>query len=30
MLTVELDGDNPVSWEYTPPPTVGTPAGAAA
>ena len=30
MLTVELEGDNPVSWEYTPPPTVGTPAGAAA
>lgn len=30
MLTVELEGDKPVSWEYTPPPTVAKPAGAAA
>jgi broad specificity phosphatase PhoE len=30
MLTVELDGDKPVSWEYTPPPIVAKPAGAAA
>jgi broad specificity phosphatase PhoE len=30
MLTVELDGDNPVSWLYTPPPIVAKPAGAAA
>jgi len=30
MLTVELDGDNPVSWTYTPPPNVARPAGAAA
>ena len=30
MLTVELDGDNPVSWLYTPPPIVARPAGAAA
>jgi broad specificity phosphatase PhoE len=30
MLTVELEGDKPVNWEYTPPPTVAKPAGAAA
>ena len=30
MLTIELDGDNPVSWEYTPPPAVAKPEGAAA
>jgi len=30
MLTVELDGDTPVSWLYTPPPIVAKPAGAAA
>ena len=30
MLTVELDGDKPVSWEYTPPPLVDKPASSAA
>jgi broad specificity phosphatase PhoE len=30
MLTIELEGDKPVSWEYTPPPIVAKPAGAAA
>jgi broad specificity phosphatase PhoE len=30
MLTIDLDGDKPVSWEYTPPPVVAKPAGAAA
>lgn len=30
MLTIELEGDRPVSWEYTPPPVVARPAGAAA
>lgn len=30
MLTIELEGDNPVSWEYTPPPRVARAAGAAA
>ena len=30
MLTVELEGDKPISWEYTPPPIVAKPAGAAA
>ena len=30
MLTVELDGDRPVSWDYTPPPIVAKPEGAAA
>jgi len=30
MLTIELDGDKPVSWEYTPPPIVAKPTGAAA
>jgi broad specificity phosphatase PhoE len=30
MLTVELEGDNPVSWEYSAPPVVEKPATAAA
>lgn len=30
MLTVELEGDKPVSWAYTPPPIIAKPAGAAA
>jgi broad specificity phosphatase PhoE len=30
MLSIELEGDKPVSWEYTPPPIVAKPAGAAA
>jgi len=30
MLTIELEGDKPVSWVYTPPPIVAKPAGAAA
>jgi broad specificity phosphatase PhoE len=30
ILTVELEGDTPVSWEYTPPPVVARPAPAAA
>jgi broad specificity phosphatase PhoE len=30
VLTVELEGDTPVSWEYTPPPAVDKPATAAA
>ncbi len=30
MLTIDLEGDEPVSWEYTPPPIVAKPAGAAA
>lgn len=30
MLTVELEGDKPVGWDYTPPPIVAKPAGAAA
>ena len=30
MLTLELEGDKPVSWEYTPPPVVAKPAPAAA
>jgi broad specificity phosphatase PhoE len=30
MLTIELEDDEPVSWEYTPPPIVEKPAGAAA
>ena len=30
MLTVELEGDAPVSWEYSPPPVVAKPAPAAA
>ena len=30
ILTIELDGDTPVSWEYTPPPEVARPAPAAA
>lgn len=30
MLTVELDGDTPVSWEYTPPPVVAKQASEAA
>jgi broad specificity phosphatase PhoE len=30
MLTIELEGDKPVTWEYTPPPIVAKPAGAAA
>lgn len=30
MLTIELDGEKPVSWEYSPPPVVANPATAAA
>lgn len=30
MLTIELEGDAPVSWEYSPPPVVAKPAPAAA
>lgn len=30
MLTIELDGEAPVSWEYSPPPAVAKPAPAAA
>jgi len=30
MLTIELEGDTPVSWEYSPPPAVENPAVAAA
>jgi broad specificity phosphatase PhoE len=30
MLTIELEGDTPVSWEYSPPPAVEKPAVAAA
>lgn len=30
MLTIELEGETPVSWEYTPPPNVAKPATAAA
>jgi len=30
MLTLELEGEQPVSWEYTPPPVVARPAPAAA
>ena len=30
MLTIELEGDKPVGWVYTPPPMVAKPAGAAA
>jgi probable phosphoglycerate mutase len=29
-LQVDLEGDKPVTWEYLPPPKVGSPAGAAA
>ena len=30
MLTIELEGDQPVTWEYTPPPVVARPAPAVA
>ena len=30
MLTIDLEGDVPVRWEYTPPPVIAKPASAAA
>ncbi len=30
MLTLELEGDKPVSWEYSPPPAIEKPSAAAA
>jgi broad specificity phosphatase PhoE len=30
VLTIDLEGDTPVSWEYTPPPPIAKPAPAAA
>jgi len=30
MLRLDLEGETPVAWEYTPPPTVANPATAAA